>query len=209
MQSIANFLAENHLSLLDIGGTFVGLFYIYYQFRVSWKLWVASLVMSLFYIALNIQGELYALAGIYVYYSLAAVWGLWQWKMKGVESEEGGAVSHMPRRLYPRVLAVIAILTGLLAVVLHLLHEDSTLWGDAFTSATSIVAMWILAKKYCQHWLFWIVVDGVNCALYAYLGAGYVFSSCLFGLYAVVSVFGYLYWRKQVVPQGEAAHLSA
>ncbi|MBP3228633.1 MAG: nicotinamide mononucleotide transporter [Bacteroidaceae bacterium] len=205
MQNLLDFLAAHNLSLLDLGGTFVGLFYIYYQFRVSWKLWVASFVMSLFYITLNLQGHLYALAGIYVYYCAAAVYGLWQWRgaKGGAKSEETQAeqpVRHLPLRLLPWVLAAIGTLTLLLAAVLHLLREDQTLWADAFTSATSIVAMWLLAKKYAEHWMFWIVVDGINCALYAYLGPAYLFSSALFGFYALTCIFGYWYWLKQMKP---------
>lgn len=209
MQSIQAFLTENNLSLLDLCGTFVGLFYIYYQFRVSWKLWVASFVMSLFYITLNIQGGLYALAGIYVYYCCAAVYGLWQWRMKGTDNDKGETpVSHIPLRLYPKILAVIATLTLALAAVLTFLHEDEgtgtlKLWGDAFTSATSIVSMWLLARKYCEQWIFWFIVDGVNCALYAYLGPQYIFSSCLFAFYAITCFFGYPYWLKQI-PKSDA-----
>lgn len=209
MQSLQTFLAENNLSLLDLGGTLVGLFYIYYQFRASWKLWVASLVMSIFYIILNLQGELYALTGIYAYYSCAAIYGLWQWRIKGVdEGEQEISISHIPLRLYPKIFATIAALTLILAGILTFLHEEEDagalkLWADAFTAATSIVSMWLLAKKYCEQWLFWFVVDGVNCALYIYLGPQYLFSSCLFGFYALTCFVGYPYWLKQI-PQKDA-----
>lgn len=202
MQTIQQFLIDNNLSLLDLGGTFVGLFYIYYQFRVSWKLWVASFVMSLFYIALNVQGGLYALTGIYVYYCCAAVYGLWQWRKKQSSAASERPITHIPAKLYPRLLLVIAVLTLMLSFLTNLLHEADSVplkhWGDAFTSAVSIVSMWLLAKKYCEQWLFWFVVDAVNCALYAYLGSQYIFSTCLFAFYAVTCFFGYPYWLKQM-----------
>lgn len=200
MQELHDFMMANNLSWLDLGGTFVGLFYIYYQFKVSWKLWVASFVMALFYIALNLKGELFALAGIYIYYALAAVYGLWKWRFsKADTAQPEQPVRHLPVRLYLPVIAVTGMLTLVLAAVLRLLHEDATLWGDAFTSAASIVAMWILAQKYCEHWVFWVVVDCINCALYAYLGKQYLFSACLFGFYAVVCIFGYWYWHKKTL----------
>lgn len=201
IQTIQQFLQTNHLSLLDLGGTIVGLFYIYYQFRVSWKLWVASFVMSLFYIVLNVQGGLYALTGIYAYYCCAAVYGLWQWRA-GTETRDERPITHIPARLYPPILGLIALLTLALAALLSLLHEADggtlKIWGDAFTTATSIVSMWLLAKKYCEQWLFWFVVDGVNCCLYACLGTEYLFSTCLFGFYALTCFIGYPYWLKQM-----------
>ncbi len=243
MQVVQEFMQANGLSLLDLAGLLVGLVYIYYQFFVSWKLWVASFVMSVIYIIINIQAGLYALAGIYVYFCLAAIYGIWQWlgkrlKAKYSQKKEAAAASmpeaqdkalevqdeapeavaeqpkeaaetpirHLPAKLYLPLLATIVVLTFIMAGILHLLNEDGTrLWPDATTSAINIVAMWVLAKKYCEQWLFWIVVDIINCALYIYLGPQYIFSACLFGFYTLTCIFGYIYWLKQMRKQEAAA----
>ncbi len=206
MHDFITLLQQYNLSLLDLTGTIIGLFYIYYQFRVSWKLWLASFVMSALYVAINISGGVYGLACITAYYCCAAVYGLWQWLGTRQPSatpptstnDTQPPISHLPVRLYPRLTAIIVILLLLIAGFLTLLHETTTRWADATTSACSIVAMWLLAKKYIEQWVVWFVVDIINSVLYLSLGTGYIFSAGLYGFYALTCFFGYWYWRKQM-----------
>ena len=41
---------------------------------------------------------------------------------------------------------------------------------DAMTTAGSIVAMWMLSRKYVEQWLVWLAVDLVTVGLYLYKG---------------------------------------
>ena len=67
-------------------------------------------------------------------------------------------------------------------------------WWDSFTTALSIIAMWMLAHKYVEQWLAWLVVDAVSCGIYIYKDL--YFTSFLYGLYAVIACFGYLKWKQ-------------
>ena len=68
---------------------------------------------------------------------------------------------------------------------------------DAFTNALSIVALWALARKYVEQWLFWIVVDVVCTGLYIYKGIP--FKAGLYGLYVIIAVAGYRKWKCEAV----------
>ena len=71
---------------------------------------------------------------------------------------------------------------------------DSTVpCADAFTTALSIVAMWMLARKFVEQWLVWIAADIACAVLYAYKGLW--FTGGLYLAYAVVAVFGYHKWK--------------
>ena len=83
------------------------------------------------------------------------------------------------------LVAIDYILTG---------YTDSTVpWADAFTTALSIVAMWMLARKYLEQWLVWIAADVACAALYAYKGLW--FTGGLYLAYAVIAVFGFRKWK--------------
>jgi nicotinamide mononucleotide transporter len=56
--------------------------------------------------------------------------------------------------------------------------------------------MWMLARKYVEQWLLWIVVDAVSCGLYVYKDL--YFTSGLYGLYAIIAIFGYRSWLKRM-----------
>jgi nicotinamide mononucleotide transporter len=74
-------------------------------------------------------------------------------------------------------------------------YTDSNVpWWDAFTTALSIIGMWMLARKYLEQWLVWIVVDVVCVGLYIYKDL--YFTAGLYALYVVIAVFGWLNWKK-------------
>jgi nicotinamide mononucleotide transporter len=93
------------------------------------------------------------------------------------------------------------VLTSVLFVVisqilLHYTNSQIPYW-DAFTTATSITATWMLAKKYIEHWLIWIVVDLVSSALYVYKNL--YFTVFLYLVYTAMAIVGYLQWKKKIV----------
>ena len=80
--------------------------------------------------------------------------------------------------------------------ILKTLTDSPIPLGDAFTTAASIVAMWMLAQKYLEQWLLWIVVNVVSTALYFWKGL--YPTGMLFIVYVVVAVLGYFRWKKEM-----------
>ncbi len=75
---------------------------------------------------------------------------------------------------------------------------DSTIPGwDAFTTALSITATWMLARKIIEHWYIWIIVNTVSIGLYIYKGL--YPTVILFIVYALMAVVGYIEWRKEIL----------
>lgn len=182
----------NYIQVFEWCGLIAGLFYIYYQFHVSVKLWVANLVMSLFYVAINFHAHLYALTGLYVYYCLAAIYGLAMWKRQSKSTARELPISHMQRILHFKIWGVIAVLTLLISFIFTTLGEGDVVVVDAFTSSVSIVSLWLLSRKYVEQWLYWIVVDVVNTILYIYKGL--YPTAALFAFYTIVAIYGYYHW---------------
>jgi nicotinamide mononucleotide transporter len=76
-------------------------------------------------------------------------------------------------------------------------YTDSNVpWWDSFTTALSIVGMWMLARKWLEQWISWILVDAVSCGLYIYKGV--YFYAGLYGLYTIIAIFGYLEWKRKM-----------
>ncbi|MGB4445648.1 MAG: nicotinamide riboside transporter PnuC, partial [Dysgonamonadaceae bacterium] len=67
----------------------------------------------------------------------------------------------------------------------------------SFTTAVSIIGMWMLAHKYLEQWWLWFVVNVVSSALY--LWKGLYPTAGLFMIYSVISVFGYFRWKKMMM----------
>lgn len=183
------------MNYLELFGTLVGLVYLWLEYRASIYLWLACIVMPAIYLVVYYQAGLYADFGINVYYLIASVYGWIAWSRNEASQEETEIpITAMPLERY-LPLAVVFILCWLFMAWILIAWTDSSVpWTDSFTTALSVIAMWMLARKYVEQWWAWMIVDWVCCALYIYKGL--YFTSALYGLYAIVAFFG---WRKWLV----------
>lgn len=182
---------------LEIIGTLIGLVYLWLEYRASIYLWIASIIMPAVYLFVYYDAGLYADFGINVYYLLAAVYGWWVWKYGNKEKQgEELPITRMPRGKWKMAAAMYLVFQLLIAWILIRYTDSNVPWCDAFTTALSMVAMWMLARKYLEQWLVWIVVDVVSVALYLYKGL--FFTAGLYALYAIIAVYGYWNWKNMM-----------
>ena len=87
-----------------------------------------------------------------------------------------------------------AILWYVIWLILVEFTDSNVPVADAFTTALSIVGLWMMAKKYAEQWLIWFVVDIVCSVLYFYKQIP--FYGVLYGVYTVISLFGYRKWIR-------------
>ncbi|MBR2017874.1 MAG: nicotinamide mononucleotide transporter [Prevotella sp.] len=197
----------DYLSLLDITGFVVGLFYLYFEYRASIYLWIASIIMPLVDMFLYYEAGLYADFGMSVYYCLAAVYGWCAWKYSSKTPAHNGngeagvpevksekPITHFPLRRVLPVSCVFAVVWVLIYYILIEFTNSDVPVTDSFTTALSVIAMWALARKYVEQWLLWLVVDAVCTVLYVYKGIP--FKALIYGIYTLVAVAGYLKWKK-------------
>lgn len=190
---IIEYLSANGLEVL---GTFVGLMYLYLEYRASIYLWIASIIMPAIYIFVYYDAGLYADFGIQIYYLLAAVYGFMVWKFFHKKEEKTLPITHMSVRGYVQASGMFAMsFAVILYVLLHYTNSDVP-YCDTFTTALSIVAMWMLARKYVEQWLAWLIVDAVCTVLYVYKGI--YATALLYALYTVIAVLGYQKWKRMM-----------
>lgn len=199
---------EMNLNTLELLGALVGLVYLWLEYRASIYLWLAGIVMPAIYIVVYYRAGLYADFGINIYYLGAALYGWCFWMYGRRRRPASGAatsssattaelpIGHTPQRYYLPLLAVGAAAFVAIAQILICWTDSDVPWLDSFTTALSFVGMWLLARKYVEQWLVWIAVDVVCCGLYVYKGLP--FTATLYGLYAVIAIFGYLKWIQMM-----------
>ena len=187
------------LRLIDIIGLVLGLLYLWLEYRANIWLWAVGIIMPIVNSYLLFAKGLYADFGMEFYYVVIAIYGYYCWRW-GNKTDKG---TELPITHYKLRHVVASIMTGLVlwgGIYWFLKsHTNSTVpILDSFTTSLSAVAMWALARKYLEQWLLWLVVDAVSCGLYIYKGIP--FRACLYGLYTVIAVLGYLEWKKMVAP---------
>jgi len=68
-------------------------------------------------------------------------------------------------------------------------------WWDAFPTAVSLVAQFLLGRKYLENWLLWMVVDVVSVALYVHKGLW--LTAVLYASFFALSVAGLRTWQRR------------
>ena len=183
------------LDWLDILTTILGLTYIWLEYRAHIALWVVGIVMPALDIYLYWSHGLYGDAGMACYYTLAAIYGLYIWKFKKTrKKKESLPIIFMPRDQYLPSLLFFLISWGLIYYILVTWTNSTVPLLDSFTNAVSFVALWALARKYVEQWIFWIIVDAV--CTFLYIQKGIPFKALLYGLYVVIAIAGYRKWKS-------------
>lgn len=190
---------------LQLAGIVLGLLYLWLEYRANIWLWAVSIVMPVVHGVLYYRSGLYADMAMNVYYVIAGFYGwiVWLRGAGGKSDKPALRISSTPWRLGVILTVVGAVVWG--AIYFILVHyTDSTVPVlDSLTTAMSIVALWMLSRKYLEQWLVWLAVDAISCGLYIYKGIP--FTAGLYGLYTILAVAGYMRWRRVMLSEQAAA----
>ena len=186
---MAEYFQENWL---EIVGTIIGFVYLWQEVKASIWLWLTGIVMPAIYTVVFYQSGLYADFGIQVYYIVAALYGFLFWKF-GKKQDKPLPIVHTSVR-QGVILFLITVLVFIPIYLILTKFTDSTVpFYDSATTALSVVALWMLAKKHVEQWFVWIAVDAVSSGLYFYKGI--YFTAVLYAVYTVVAIYGYKKWN--------------
>ncbi len=204
-------------TILQFLGLAVGLVYLYYEYHANSKVWIAGLVMPLISMFVYFRKGLYADFGMNIYYLLMAIYGYLAWTGKlsflrakksvgDAAGEEPGSdnstrlrIRHLPLKGYLPVVGVSVLIWCAIAMFLIGVTDSTVPVADAFTTAMSIVGTWMLARKYLEQWIVWILVDIVCVGLYIYKEI--YPNATLYAIYTIVASFGYLKWKRLMYSQ--------
>ena len=185
--------------VLEILGVTIGIIYLWLEYKASIYLWIAGIIMPSIYLFIYYKAGLYADFGINLYYLIIAIYGWIAWKTgfsltgkKDIKKEL--PITRMPRSGYYKAFGTYIVAQMLIAWILIDFTDSTVPWSDSFTTALSIIGMWMLARKYLEQWWIWFVVDIVSSGLYIYKGL--YFTAILYLFYAIIAIFGYFKWKK-------------
>ena len=191
---MSNFLQWFTEHYIEVFGAITGLIYIYFSIRQSIWLWLTGIITSAIYIYVYFSSKFYADMSLQVYYLVISIYG-WIYWYRGKENNK----KNLPVRKTPFKTAVILlIITALIFFFMGYfldIYTDSPLpYWDAFTTALSITATFMLTRKFIEQWLMWIVIDAVSAALYFYKGL--YATVILFIVYTILAVVGFIQWQR-------------
>ena len=193
---ILEWLVNNKIELL---GAILGIAFIFFSIRQNILTWPTGLATSALYIVVFFQSKFYADMGLQVYYVAISIYGWYYW-IKGNKPNNSTTVPvrRTSKNLWLKLIAIAILLYFAILIILLNFTDSDVPFMDSFTTALSIIATWMLAKKYIEQWLIWIFVDIISAGLYIYKELWP--TVILFIVYTVMAYLGYIQWRKDLKP---------
>jgi nicotinamide mononucleotide transporter len=147
---------------------------------------------NIFFLILFGQSRLYGDAGLQIVYLGLGVQGWYNWLYGGKERTPLKIV-RVSWRILLWLSVAIVVTTWLLMLALTAVSGSAPLL-DAFTTALSLAAQYLLNRKAIESWLLWIVVDVLY--IYLYITRGLHLTAMLYLVFIGLCIAGYLSWQQ-------------
>ncbi len=181
---------------LEILATFTGILSVI--FAIFKRIWVypVGIISTALYTYLLFQWELYGDMLINAYYTLMSLYGWWAWLQYDEKANENNS-----KQDFILTQMAFCLVGGLILVIgIYYFKYDSIQnipfinWIDAFCTSLFLVAMFLMAHKRIENWLFWIV--GNTLAIYLFYAKGYTITSIQYVVFLILAIIGWGKWRK-------------
>jgi nicotinamide mononucleotide transporter len=114
----------------------------------------------------------------------------------GFQDSESLIVTRVSRKISILLTATFILLFITMWLILDHLTDSPVPGWDAFITSLSIIATWMLARKYIEHWYLWMLVNAV--AMVLFLSRGLYPTMALYTVYFTMSFFGLKEWKKSL-----------
>ena len=186
------------LNLIELTATGFGFLCVFLTIRRSVWCWPTGLIQVLLFIIIFYDAKLYSDLVLHVIYIFLQFYGWYSW----TRADAGNESLHVKSLAIPWLvcwIAVTAIGSIGLGWTMASWTDASLPYADAFTTVASLVAQFLLARRYIQNWGFWIGVDSV--AIWVYFTKELSATAVLYIAFLILASFGMVIWQKQLAKQ--------
>ena len=189
-----------HTTWIEAIAVLMGIVSVWYSRKENILVFTTGIINTTLYIYLSFKGHLLGEASVNLYYTIMSLYG-WYWWSRKKEDQVTNALQITESNNQQRVQHLLVFI-GFYAVLFFGLQflknnfaPDAIPWADALASASAYTAMWLMAKKKVESWIWWIVTNITSIPLYFI--KGYAFTSFQFIVLLILAIAGYFSWKKK------------
>jgi nicotinamide mononucleotide transporter len=120
-------------------------------------------------------------------------YGLYQWCYGSREKKPIAMQIINHSTCFSLALVAVVLFAGISFILKH--NTDSTtVYADAAITTLSLIAQWMMSKKYLHHWILWIVIDSLSIGLY--ISKSLYLTALLYSVFMLLCIKGYYQWRE-------------
>ena len=201
MDQIFNFLFSQYSSYspsfiyLELFAVIMNIISVVYAKKNNILVYPTGLIGTGIFVYILLNFSLLGDTIINAYFFSMSIYGWYFWSRKKDEVFVN-QVSTINRNeiKYLFILAISSL------IFIYLVYDYFDKWNnwtayvDNVTTAIFFIAMWLMAKRKVESWIFWIIGDLITVPLYFYKGL--TISSLQYIIFLILAVLGYISWKK-------------
>lgn len=179
---------------LEIIAVFFGFLSVWFSKNNNILVFPTGMINTSIFVYLLLKWSLLGDMIINAYYFIMSIYGWYFW-LKGTNNTVSpiSKVSNIDIRI---VVLLFISSAAFVSLVYTFFDKWETIvsYIDILTTAIFFAAMWLMAKRKVESWIFWIVGNIISVPLY--LHKGLAFTSIQYFIFTVIAIAGYIKWKE-------------
>ena len=212
---------------LEFIAAVLGITSVFYAKKENILVYPTGIISTGLYVYLLSQWALYGDLIINIYYTLMSLYGWYMWTRISNKTHEPLKISRTNYLDNIKAFAIF-VFTAIFVIIAYrhynvmpdlnfmdsihyafqkisagslIEFRKATPYLDTFTTGAAFVAMWLMANKKIENWIFWIITNIVSIPLY--FVKGYGFTGIQYTIFFVLAFLGYKEWKKNLNKQNQ------
>jgi nicotinamide mononucleotide transporter len=179
---------------LEIIAVFFGFLSVWFSKNNNILVFPTGMINTSIFVYLLLKWSLLGDMIINVYYFIMSIYGWYFW-LKGTNNTVSpiSKVSNTDIRIVVLLFISSSVFVSLVYTFFDK-WETIVSYIDILTTAIFFAAMWLMAKRKVESWIFWIVGNIISVPLY--LHKGLAFTSIQYFIFTVIAIAGYIKWKE-------------
>jgi len=208
--------------ILEFIAALFGVISVFYAKKENILVYPTGIISTALYVYLLSQWALYGDLIINIYYTIMSLYGWYMWSRVFDETQQTLSITRT--NFSDKLKSVgIFVFTAIFVIVVYRYYNvmpdlgftgsvnyayqhlssgnliefrKATPYLDTFTTAAAFVAMWLMANKKIENWIFWILTNIVSIPLY--FVKGYGFTGIQYTIFLILAFLGYKEWKAHL-----------
>ena len=182
-------------TLLELFAVIMNIFSVIYAKRNSILVYPTGLIGTGIFVYILYNFSLLGDMIINFYFVIMSIYGWYYWSQK-----KNGEVLHNVSKTSTKEYYFILMLGIISLISIYAIYNFYDKWDswtayvDTITTAIFFIAMYLMARRKVESWIFWIIGDLITIPLYFYKGL--TISSIQYLIFLILAILGYISWKK-------------
>ena len=179
---------------LEIIAVFFGFLSVWFSKNNNILVFPTGMINTSIFVYLLLKWSLLGDMIINAYYFIMSIYGWYFW-LKGTNNTVS-PISKVSNKDIRIVVLLFISSAAFVSLVYTFFDKWETIvsYIDILTTAIFFAAMWLMAKRKVESWIFWIVGNIISVPLY--LHKGLAFTSIQYFIFTLIAIAGYIKWKE-------------